>query len=164
MQSLSTPLLAAAAAFLLVVLWRVRPAIPFGPRRRKSREALHEARTRIEASADPKLRAVALCDAADIMARAIGGASNATGLYLRALRADPRSAEVVQRAVAGLAARPRALEGLLWRHLAQAPWTSDSRDATRAVLDALRVLHEGPLKNGIRARALANARDALGAP
>ena len=58
-------------------------------------------------------------------------------------------------------ARPRALESLLWRHLAQAPWTTDSRDATRAVLDALRVLHEGPLKNAIRARALGNARDAL---
>ena len=31
----------------------------------------------------------------------------------------------------------------------------------RSVLDALRVLHEGPLKNAIRARALSNARDAL---
>jgi hypothetical protein len=164
MEGLSTPLVAAAAAFLLVVVWRVRPALPFSPRRRASREALREARTRIEATSDPQARAIALCDAADIMARAIGGASNATGLYLRALRADPKSAVVVGRAVAGLAARPRALEGLLWRHLAQSPWTSDSRDATRAVLDALRVLHEGPLKNGIRAKALANARDALGAP
>ena len=95
------------------------------------------------------------------MVHGVGGASNATGLYLRAMRTDPRSAIVVGRAVAGLAARPRALESLLWRHLAQAPWTSDSRDATTAVLDALRVLHEGPLKNAIRARAFGNARDAL---
>ena len=35
-------------------------------------------------------------------------------------------------AVTGLAARPRALESLLWRHLAQAPWTSDSREATQS--------------------------------
>lgn len=77
------------------------------------------------------------------------------------MRTDPQSPAVVARAVAGLAARPRALESLLWRHLAQAPWTNDSRDATRSVLDALRVLHEGPLKNAIRARALGNARDAL---
>ena len=158
---MSTPLVAAAAAFLLLVLWRVRPALPFGPRRRASREALRGARARIEASASPQARALALCDAADIMVHGVGGASNATGLYLRAMRTDPRSAIVVGRAVAGLAARPRALESLLWRHLAQAPWTSDSRDATTAVLDALRVLHEGPLKNAIRARAFGNARDAL---
>jgi hypothetical protein len=161
MQGLSTPLVAAAAAFLVVVLWRVRPALPFGQGRRASREALREARGRIEASPTPQARALALCDAADLMSRGVGGASSATGLYLRAMRTDPQSAAVVGRAVTGLAARPRALESLLWRHLAQAPWTSDSREATKAVLDALRVLHEGPLKNAIRARALGNARDAL---
>jgi hypothetical protein len=104
---------------------------------------------------------MALCDAADIMVRGVGGASSGAGLYLRAMRTDPQSAAVVGRAVAGLSARPRALESLLWRHLAQAPWTTDSRDATKTVLDALRILHEGPLKNAIRARALGNARDAL---
>jgi hypothetical protein len=161
MEGLSTPLVAAAAAFLVVVLWRFRPALPFGPGRRASREALRQARQRIEDSATPQARAMALCDAADIMIRGVGGASSATGLYLRAMRTDPQSAAVVSRAVAGLSARPRALESLLWRHLAQAPWTTDSRDATKAVLDALRVLHEGPLKNAIRARALGNARDAL---
>jgi hypothetical protein len=161
MQALSTPLVAAAAAFLVVVLWRVRPAMPFGPRRRASREALREAQSRIEASATPAARALALCDAADLLTRGVGGASSATGFYLRAMRTDPQSAAVVGRAVAGLAARPRALESLLWRHLAQAPWTPESREATRTVLDALRMLHEGPLKNAIRARALGNARDAL---
>ncbi len=161
MQGLSTPLVFAAAAFLLVVLWRVRPAMPFSPRRRASKEAIREAQARIESAPDAQARAMALCDAADAMAKAIGGAANATGFYLRAMRTDPRSAVIVARAVAGMAARPRALESLLWRHLAQAPWTPESRDATRSVLDALRVLHEGPLKNAIRARALANARDAL---
>ena len=158
---MSTPLVAAAAAFLVVVLWRVRPARPFGPGRRASREALREAKQRIEDSKTPEARALALCDAADIMVRGVGGASSATGLYLRAMRTDPQSAAIVGRAVAGLSTRPRALESLLWRHLAQAPWTIDSREATKAVLDALRVLHEGPLKNTIRARALGNARDAL---
>jgi hypothetical protein len=161
MQGLSTPLVAAAAAFLLVVLWRVRPALPFSPRRRASKQALREAKARIEASPSPQARALALCDAADIMARSVGGAQSAIGLYLRAMRTDPQSAVVVGRAVAGMASRPRALESLLWRHLAQAPWSRESRDATRSVLDALRVLHEGPIKNAIRARALGNARDAL---
>jgi hypothetical protein len=161
MEGLSTPLVAAAAAFLVVVLWRVRPALPFGARRRASREALREAKERIESSATPEARALALCDAADIMVRSVGGASSATGLYLRAMRTDPHSAAVVGRAIAGLGARPRALESLLWRHLAQAPWTSDSRETTKTVLDALRALHEGPLKNAIRARAFGNFRDAL---
>ncbi len=158
-----TPLVVAAAAFLFVLLWRVRPAIPWGwaPHRKASRKALREAQARIESTTDPPARALALCDAADVMARGVGGASSATGLYLRALRTDPKSAEVVRRAVGGLAARPRALESLLWRHLGQAPWTSDSRDTTRLVLDSLRILYEGPLKNAVRARALGNARDAL---
>jgi hypothetical protein len=163
MVGLSTPLVVAAAAFLFVLLWRVRPAIPWawGPRRPAARKALREAQGRIESATDPIARARALCDAADVMARGVGGASSATGLYLRALRTDPRSAEIVNRAVTGLTARPRALESLLWRHLGQAPWTSDSREATRIALDSLRVLYEGPLRNAVRARALANARDAL---
>ena len=158
---MSTPLVAATVAFHLIVLWRVRPALPFGPRRRATREALREASARIEASATPQARALALCDAADVMTHGVGGVSSAAGLYQRAMRTDPQSPAVVERAVAGLARRPRALESLLWRHLAQAPWTSESREATRAVLDALRVLYEGPLRNAIRARALGHARDAL---
>ena len=161
MQGLSTPLVAAAAAFLLLVLWRVRPALPWGERQRASREALREARARIESSADPRARALALCDAADVMAGSVAAVSGASGLYQRAMRSDPHSAAVVGRAVAGLRGRPRALESLLWRHLAQTPLTSESREAARAVLDALRLLHEGPLKNAVRARALANVRDAL---
>ncbi len=163
MVGLSTPLVVAAAAFLLVLLWRVRPAFPWGwgPRRRASREALRDAQVQIESTTDPRARARALCDAADLKARGVGGASSAAGLYLRAMRTDPSSADVVGRAVAGLAARPRALESLLWRHLGQAPWTRDSREATRRALDSLRVLYEGPLRNAVRARALANARDAL---
>jgi hypothetical protein len=166
MVGLSTPLVVAAAAFLMVVLWRVRPALLGSrgsgtPRGRAAREALRDARMRIESTPDPQARALALCDAGDLVARGVGGASSATGFYLRAMRTDPKSADVVNRAVSGLASRPRALESLLWRHLGQAPWAADSRNATRTVLDALRVLYEGPLKNAVRARALGNARDAL---
>jgi hypothetical protein len=161
MQGLPTPLAIAAAAFLLIMLWRVRPAIPWGDRRRASREALREARARIEASPDPVARALALCDAADLMGRGVTGSSGAVGLYQRAMRTDPKSAAIVARAVAGLAHRPRALESLLWRHLAQGPLTPDTREATLAALGALRTLHEGPLRNAVRARALSNLYDAL---
>lgn len=161
MDGLSPPLALAAGAFFVVLLWRVRPALPWNPRKRALKESLKEARSRIESAPTPQARALALCDVADIMAHSVGGASNASGLYMRAMRTDPGSTEVVGRAIAGLSARPRALELLLWRHLAQAPWSGESREATRAVLDALRVLHEGPLKNAVRARALGHARDAL---
>jgi hypothetical protein len=156
----SVPLIVAVAAFLAVLLWRVRPALPFG-RRRVTREEMKAAKARVEGAPDAAARALALCDAADLTVRGIGGYGSAAGLYQRAMRTDPRSAAIVSRAVVGLAKRPLALESLLWRTLAGAPWTGDSRDAARTALDALRALHEGPLKNQVRARALANARDAL---
>jgi hypothetical protein len=161
MQDWSIPLILATAAFLGLLVWRVRPALSFLPRRRASWAALRDARARIESAPDDPARALALCDAADLMAKRVTGGANAAGLYQRAMRTDPNSAEVVARAAAGLAGRPRALESLLWRHLGLAAWTSKSRQAARASLDALRVLYEGPLRNAVRARALANARDAL---
>jgi len=125
MQDRSVPLILAAAAFLAVLLWRVRPALSW-KQQRASRAALRET--------------------------------------LQSLRSDGRSVELVARAVAGLAGRPRRLEAVLWRHLAAVPWTGDSAEAARASLDALRALYEGPLRNAVRARALAHACDALGQP
>jgi hypothetical protein len=154
MQEWSLPLTIATAAFLAVLLWRVRPLIP-GRRRGASRDDIRQAQERIETAATEAARARALCDAAELMK-----SGSAKGLYRRALRADPASAEVVQRATAGLAQRPRALESVLWRHLGASPWRQ-SPEATRAALDALRALYEGPLRNAARAKAIANARDAL---
>jgi hypothetical protein len=162
MQDWSTPLVVATAAFLALVLWRVRPALPWGRGLRARREALLAARTEIDSAIDDRARARALCDAADVVGTRVAGVANASGLYLRAIRTDPASVEVIQRTVAGLARRPRTLESLLWRHLGTAPWTGDAVPAVRASLDALRVLYEGRLRNTARARALAQARDLLG--
>lgn len=88
--------------------------------------------------------------------------SSASGLYLRAIRSDPTSVDVIERASVALATRPRTLESLLWRHLAVAgPWTGPARPAARASIDRLRTLYEGPLRNAVRARALANALQSL---
>ncbi len=154
MQEWSLPLTLATGAFLLVLLWRVRPLIP-GRRRGASRDDIRQAQTRIESATSEPERARALCDAAELM-----NTASARAYYLRAFRADPKSVEVIQRATAGLARRPRALESLLWRHLGGSPWR-DSPDATRAALDALKALYEGPLRNAARAKALSNARDTL---
>jgi len=139
---------------LAVLLWRVRPLIP-GRRLGASREAMRAASARIEAASNDTERALALCDAADLM-----NPASSQGLYMRAIRADPTSVAVIERAMVAFARRPRALERLLWRYLAGSPWRS-SREATRAALDALRVLYEGPLRNAVRAKAMANARDAI---
>jgi hypothetical protein len=158
LETWSTPLIVATAAFLALILWRVRPSFGGGRGAGASREARREAQARIEAAKSEPERATALCEAAELMR-----AGEAKGMYLRAMRADPASAEVVARAVAGLTRRPRTLESLLWRYLAARPW-SDSKDATRAALDALRALYEGPLRNSVRAKAMAHARDALSEP
>jgi hypothetical protein len=163
MQLPSIALDVATGAFVLMILWRVRPS--FGPVRRAGRQALREAQARIEKATDEAARARALCDAADIVVAdaPLAGSARAQGLYLRALRADPASAEVIARAVLGLARRPRALEGLLWRHLGAADWRGPCKPAMVAALDALKGLYEGPLRNAVRARAIGNAREALGA-
>jgi hypothetical protein len=155
MQDWSVPLAVATAAFLAVLVWRVRPVVGWGRTPGASAQEVREANARIEAAATEQDRAVALCDAAALL-----GPRTARGLYMRALRADPASVAVVEKAAAGLGRRPRALEALLWRHLGSAPW-AQSRDATRAALDVLRTLYEGPLRNPVRARVMANARDAL---
>jgi hypothetical protein len=153
-QDWSLPLVAATAAFLALLLWRVRPFFG-GAGGRAGREARRAAQARVEAAKTDPERALALCDAADLVR-----AGEARWMYLRAMRTDPASAEVVARVVSGLARRPRTLESLLWRALSSRPWT-ESKDATRAVLDALRALYEGPLKSAVKAKAMANARDAL---
>lgn len=155
MHDWSVPLIVATAAFLAVLVWRVRPLVASGRGRGTERAALREVQSRIEAAKTDSERALLLCEAAEHMR--FGGAQ---GMYQRAMRADPSSVNVIERMVVGLAHKPRAIESLLWRHLSTVPWTK-SREATRAALDALRVLYEGPLKNSVRARALANARDAL---
>ncbi len=174
MQVSSIPLALATAAFLLLVLWRVRPLVPaavlaalglpWGRKAKDRRDALALTRQRIETAPDEHARALALCDAAEIVAKTVTGAASAKGFYQRAMRSDPESVEVVRRTAAGLAGRPRALESLMWRHLASAPWEGTCADASHAALEALRALYEGPLRNSVRARAMANASRLVGRP
>src|ERR1700722_5775834 len=117
MDSSTLPLVVAAGVFFLVLVWRVRPAIGFGRRPGASKDAIKACMARAESAKDEHERALALCDAADLLA-----ARGARGLYLRALRADPASTVVVERTVKGLAKKPRSLEAVLWRLLSQGAW------------------------------------------
>ena len=153
------PLLVSAIAFALFLVFKMRP--PMTADGRETAQALREAKGRIESAKDDAARARALCDAADACAR-LGRVNGAVGFYLRAMRADPRSKEIVERAAGSLARRPRAVEKLMWRHLAAEPWTGDGRDSALAALRALAAVY-GRRPNQPRARALEHAVAALDA-
>jgi hypothetical protein len=155
MHDWSLPLVLAAVAFLVALLWRVRPAM--GGRRRGTRAALQQAQERIESAPDDAARAQALCDAGDIVAAAVGGGAGAAAFYLRALRCDPASPGIVRRVAEGLERRPRTLEATLWRHLAATPWSGPTGASVRAALECLRDVYDGRLRSTFRARAVANA-------
>jgi hypothetical protein len=154
------PLVLAAVLFAGFMVWRMRPT--FGPVRGAGRAALRAAKARVEAAVTPAERAEALCDAGDACAMSLGTTS-AVGYYLRAMRANPTSAALLERAARGLARRPHSLESLLWRRLGAEPWSGPSRDAALVALRELAVLYEGPLRNRARARAIDYAQVALGA-
>jgi hypothetical protein len=151
------PLVVAACVFLISLGWKLRPVGIAGAGSGK-RAALRAAKQRIEGAKTDGERALALCDAGDIAATGLAGSDSAVGYYLRAMRASPRSAELVGRAAKGLARRPRALESLLWRRLGAEPWSGGGEAAARAAIEELGRLYAGPLRNAPRARAMENAR------
>lgn len=157
-MELQLPLLVSALAFAALLLFRLRPAIT--TRARASATALDDAKRRIESAKDDDARASALADAGDASI-ALGRASSAEGYYLRALRTAPCSARIVTRAVTAFARRPRALEHLLWRHLAALPWEDRRRDAIVAALQGLARVYGKRRRFHVRAQALEHAIDAL---
>ncbi len=156
------PLVVTAGVFVLFLLVRLRPALPGGKRVKAG--ALRDAKKRIEEAKDDASRALALADAGDVCAKSVGRTTGAIGYYLRAMRLNPASAALVERAAIALARRPHALESLLWRRLGAEPWTGAREDAARAALAQLVRLYDGPLKNRVRARAFENALGALPPP
>jgi hypothetical protein len=157
----NVPLVVASAVFVLFLLWKLRPRVDGGGAQGKA-SALREAKARVTAAKTDDERAVALCDAGDAAAARLTGSESAIGYYLRAMRAAPRSADLVSRAAKGLARRPRALESLLWRRLGAEPWKGGAEGAVKVALEELAKLYAGPLRNTARARALESARALLG--
>lgn len=159
-----TPLVISALLFAAFLLWKLRPALGSGGRGGAVAAALRDAKQRIDAAKDDVTRAQALSDAGDACAQSLGRTTGAVGYYLRAMRADPTSAAIVERAAKALAGRPYALESLLWRRLGATTWTGDARPAAIAALRHLAALYAGPLRNRPRGRALHHALAALGEP
>jgi hypothetical protein len=155
------PLVVMAALFAGFMVWRMRPALGRPPG--VGRVALRTAKERLKSATTPHERALSLCDAGDACAASLRTTS-AVGYYLRAMRTDPTSSALVERAAVALERRPHALESLLWRRLGAEPWSGISRGAAVMALRELAFLYEGPLRNRARARALDFALAALHEP
>ena len=163
MEDWQIPLIGATAAFAAFLLWQARPAF-FALEARTMGRLAKEAQKRAEDAPNDQLRALALCDAGDEVARHLGGGASAAGFFLRAMRTDPTSAEIVNRASLALARRPRALESLLWRKLSADPWTGPARPAVVAALRHLAGIYMGARRSAVRAKAIEHALHALGEP
>lgn len=145
-------LAAVAALFLGFLLVKLRPVS-------RSRAALSAevsaARSRARTAATPRLRAEALCEAGEVSAKQGRRFTAAAGYFLRAMKADPTSAEIVERAANALQRRrPGLLEKLLWRRLAAVPWDDAHRAAARSLSLALGRVYERGLRDKARAEVL----------
>ena len=158
-------LLLSTAIFAAFLLFRMRPALSGRRGQSAVRAALRDAQDRAAKSTTPQERARALADAGDACARSIARTNGAVGFYLRAMRTDPTSPDLVSRAAEALQRRPRALESLLWRRLGSDTFTSERRPAALAALHALARLYaggSGSVRSRSRARAIEHVLLALG--
>ncbi|WP_437602234.1 hypothetical protein WMF28_11450 [Sorangium sp. So ce590] len=149
-----------AALFILFLMVKMRPA-------RRRRDALsaevQAARERARRATTPRERAEALCDAGVQAMRSGRRVTAAVGFFVRAMRADPASARVIELASGALARRrPRLLEKILWRRLAVLRWDGEHRDAARAVAVALEALYRREIRDRSRAEIMRKLTRTLG--
>ena len=95
-----------------------------------------------------------LSDAGEVAARASRWVA-ASGLFLRALRADPENLELVTRMRDALAPRPRLLASILERRMGAIDDGPSERPAFVAMARALLPLYEGPLRRRFHAKLMA---------
>ncbi|WP_437489984.1 hypothetical protein WME75_12055 [Sorangium sp. So ce1014] len=149
-----------AALFILFLVVKMRPA-------RRRRDALsaevQAARERARRATTPRERAEALCDAGVQAMRSGRRVTAAVGFFVRAMRADPASARVIELASGALSRRrPRLLEKILWRRLAVLPWDGEHRDAARAAAVALEALYRREIRDRSRAEIMRKLTRTLG--
>jgi hypothetical protein len=151
-------LVGAAVLFLVFLVLKMRPV---GTGRPGLAEDLKKLRKRARDATSAAARSDALCEAGKL-ARDGGRPALAAAFFQRAMKADDTSAEAVERTAAALSRRPRLLEKLLWRRLANLPWDAAHRDAARAAVTALRRLYTVALRDSGRAEFLRRFDEKLG--
>jgi hypothetical protein len=157
-----------AIAFAAFLLWKIRPIFPLPRvalpnwRRRalpkdiaRQKDEIRSFRDAARKAKSGRERAEALTRAAAISAAVPEGTTSATGLYLRAMRADPTYGEAI-RGISQLLRRerPELLDAILWRRLSELDWNGETREAARTAADALRRLYRRELRHKHRIRAM----------
>lgn len=148
--------LVVAVAFVLILVWRMRPAL--------SEEEAEPAVRGLEAAKDDAARITILIEAGEGYARALGGGRKAAACFSRALRLAPSSLEVATRATAALARSPRDLEALAWRRLGAEPLSPEHRAVAYHLLGELARIYEKKARTRPKARALEHVLEALPKP
>jgi hypothetical protein len=137
---------------LLVLAYLVYRVWPTSDRAPAMAPEARAARDRARNASTPAERALALCDAAELALHGKARWTSAVGLFLRAWKADPTAVEPVARAIAALRRkRPRVLERMLWRRLANLPWDDAHRAVVRTVAGGLGHLYEHERRDGVHA-------------
>jgi hypothetical protein len=142
----------AAVIFLVFLVVKMRPV---GGPRNGTEASLREAKKRAREAKTPREKAEALCEAG-ALAAAQPWLISAAAYFLRAMRADPAWPGAIERAASALQRRrPRVLERVLWRRLADVPWDDAHRAAVLAAAASLRDLYRTRLRDRTRAEFLA---------
>jgi hypothetical protein len=141
----------AAVLFFIFLLVKFRPV----KGRKPAREAaLRAAKERVLTATTAREKADALCEAGEIASEGPLRV-RAAGYFVRALRADPTWPGAVERMAAALhKRRPRWLERVLWKSLADLPWDAEHRAAVLASAAALRDLYRTRIRDRSRAAFL----------
>jgi hypothetical protein len=146
----------AAVLFLGFLVFRMWPA---GSRRAGFGPEVRAARDRARAATTPRARAEALVEAARLSVRDGARMTAAAGLFLRAMHSDPTWPDAVTQMVLSFRRRrPRLLEKVLWRRLAQLPWDAEHRAVLREVTSGLAGLYERELRERSKAEVLRRMR------
>jgi hypothetical protein len=144
-------LVGAAVLFVIFLLAKMRPSV--GGRSQLSAD-VRAARDRAHAATTPEARGTAYADAGEAAAKQ-GRWTASAGFFLRAMLAVPTSAELVERTARALEARrPRLLEKMFWRRLAQLPWDDAHAPALGSVASTLGRAYRGKLHDKTRAAVL----------
>jgi hypothetical protein len=142
----------AAVLFMAFLLVKLRPT---SSRRGALSPEVQAARSRAFAATDLRARAEAFTEAGALAATHGRRYTVAAGFFLRAMHADPAYPGAVLRMVTVLhKRRPRLLEKILWRRLAQVPWDDAHRKAVRAMVDGLSQLYGEQLRGAARAEVM----------
>jgi hypothetical protein len=151
-------MVAVAMLFVLFLVAKMRPSLAV---RGALGAEVRAARARAYAATNPRARSEALCEAGRLAASGRRWTA-AAGFFLRAMTAEPTSADTVSQTAIALSPRGRLLEKILWRRLAHLPWDDTHAAAARAAAVALAGLYQGKLRDRARAEVLRRLAERLG--